>query len=128
MSSSFFLSSFVTAALLSIFYWIGRWHQRRITCRAIDTAAEAKLSSKPTPEALSAIRWPVSVGDRFRYVGVQMLCVRRLAVTYMADGPVIESQYLNYRGEIQTFWIGEEIWPALRAEVERATEQGRAKA
>ena len=60
---------------------------------------------------------PVTIGERFRYLGVEMICIRLSEFDY--SFPVVIAQYIDTHGRIEEIRFPPCDWPALRAELTR---------
>jgi hypothetical protein len=71
----------------------------------------AKKEPKPKEPELKP---PVAIGERFKYLGVHMVCSRH----YVFDMPfpVVLAEYVTKRGEIKQITFSPVDWPSLEAE------------
>lgn len=68
---------------------------------------------KPKPKE-PELKPPVAIGDRFKYLGVNMVCCRHWSCPY--EFPVVVAEYVTKRGEIKQIVFGPADWASLEAE------------
>ena len=59
---------------------------------------------------------PIAVGERFKYLGVDMVCSRHYDYVLEFPFPVIVAEYLSGHGEIKQVTFYPVDWTALEAE------------
>lgn len=57
---------------------------------------------------------PVALGERFKYLGVEMVCCRHWLMDY--DFQVVVAEYVTKRGEIKQVVFSPTDWASLEAE------------
>ena len=63
---------------------------------------------------------PVKVGDKFTYLGVEMLCTANRAMEpHMGSYPCVVAQYLDSRGILRQEIFLHGKWNAIKKEIER---------
>ena len=72
--------------------------------------SKKEMKERPVPDPP-----PVKIGERFRYLGVEMICSRHWAFPY--DFPVIVAEYVTALGEIKQLTFCPVDWTALKAEL-----------
>lgn len=60
---------------------------------------------------------PVAVGERFKYLGITMVCSRHWEFPY--DFPVVVAEYVNKSGEIKHATFCPTDWRSLKSENKR---------
>lgn len=60
---------------------------------------------------------PVAIGERFKYLGVEMVCSRHCFYPYTFD--VVVAEYVNFIGEIKEVVFTPADWDALNSELKR---------
>mgnify|MGYP001571273219 CR=1 FL=1 len=60
---------------------------------------------------------PVSIGERFKYLGVDMICCRHFAWPY--DCNIVAAEYVTNLGEIKQIVFTPSDWNSLKAELGR---------
>ncbi len=91
---------------------------------AIDKAADEMAAAANLTQRLPEFKAPVAIGDRFRYLGLDMLCTGHSMQTTMGTVPCLKSEYVASDGTVRSaVFVGTDI-DALRAEVARASAPG----
>ena len=72
---------------------------------------------EPKSEPSTERKPPVQIGDRFKYLGVDMVCTRHWMPEY--DFSVVAASYVNGAGEVVSVIFPPADWTALEKEVGR---------
>lgn len=84
-------------------------------------AHDGRLPVGMPPSTQAQVPAPVSIGDRFTYMGLQMICVShsiRMPLGVMASG--MSAEYIDVDGLVRGhYWTPEQL-DAVRAELQRA--------
>lgn len=130
MLDPLFQSAFAVLVLLAVFELGKKVGERRgaaLAAAALQTPKPpAPPAGQPLPtltEALTLPNPPVAVGERFPYLGIELLCLGHYANTVSSPPiaiPGIRAEYVDRDGIIrQTFFRADEIG-ALADEIRRA--------
>lgn len=87
---------------------------------AVSAAHHDRLPVGMPPSTQAKVPAPVSIGDRFTYMGLQMLCVShsiRMPLGVMAPG--MSAEYVDVDGLVRGHYWTPEQYGALRAELAR---------
>ena len=88
---------------------------------AVSAAHGNRLPVGMPPSTQAQVPAPVSIGDRFTYMGLQMLCVShsiRMPLGVLAPG--MSAEYIDVDGIVRGhYWTPEQL-DAVRAELQRA--------
>lgn len=76
--------------------------------------------TKKTEEPKIKIEPPIGIGERFKYLGIDMICSRHSS--YPSEHPVIVADYVNKNGVLKQWAFHPCDWVALNAERVRSTE------
>ena len=70
--------------------------------------------AKPRERLKLKITPPVAIGERFKYLGVEMVCCRHFAYGY--EFQVVVAEYVTKHGEIRKIIFCPVDWACLEAE------------
>lgn len=74
-------------------------------------------------EKIPPITPPIKVGERFIYLGIEMLCTRHFDFPY--EFQVVKAEYVNTMGEIKYAVFPPCDWEVLRLEQETSAKNNR---